>query len=89
MCIRDRMILEAETYKAEDEAHKATVEARNQLESLVYQTKTSLDNETIRSKLEDHEVSLATELLRETETGCRMIIVKRNIRTNLQKSTAS
>lgn len=63
----DRMILEAETYKAEDEAHKATVEARNQLESLVYQTKTSLDNETIRSKLEDHEVSLATELLRETE----------------------
>ena len=63
----DRMIQEAETYKAEDEAHKSTVEARNQLESLVYQTKTSLENETIRSKLEDHEVSLATELLKETE----------------------
>ena len=64
----DRMIQEAETFKAEDEAHKATVESRNQLESLVYQTKTSLENETIRSKLEDHEVSLATELLKETET---------------------
>ena len=64
----DRMIQEAETFKAEDEAHKATVESRNQLESLVYQTRTSLENETIRSKLEDHEVSLATELLKETET---------------------
>lgn len=63
----DRMINEAEKYKAEDEEHKETIEAKNQLESLVYQTKTSLDNPEVASKLEEGDAESAKSVVKEVE----------------------
>ena len=63
----DRMINEAEKYKAEDEEHKETIEAKNQLESLVYQTKTSLDNPEVASKLEDGDAESVQGVVKEVE----------------------
>ena len=62
-----RMVQEAELYKDEDNLHKETIEARNQLEALVYQTKSSLENPEIKSKLEDEDFESASELVRDTE----------------------
>lgn len=63
----DRMVKEAETYKAEDEEHKETIEAKNQLESLVYQTKTSVDNPEVASKLEGDDVENVKGVVKEVE----------------------
>lgn len=63
----DRMINEAEKYKAEDEEHKETIEAKNQLESLVYQTKTSLDNPEVASKLEEGDAESVKSVVKEVE----------------------
>lgn len=63
----DRMVKEAETYKAEDEEHKETIEAKNQLESLVYQTKTSLENPEVASKLEDGDAESVKGVVKEVE----------------------
>ena len=63
----DRMINEAEKYKEEDKRHKETIDARNQLESLVYQTKTSVENPEIKGKLEEQEVKMVEEIVRDTE----------------------
>ena len=63
----DRMVKEAETYKAEDEEHKETIEAKNQLESLVYQTKTSLENPEVASKLEDGDEERVKSVVKEVE----------------------
>ena len=63
----DRMVQEAETYKDEDNLHKATIEARNQLEALVYQTKSCLENPEVKSKLEDEDLEIALEIVRDTE----------------------
>ncbi len=63
----DRMVKEAETYKAEDEEHKETIEAKNQLESLVYQTKTSLENPEVASKLEEGDAESVQSVVKEVE----------------------
>jgi len=62
-----RMVQEAETYKDEDNLHKETIEARNQLEALVYQTKSSLENPEIKGKLEDEDFDRGQEVVQETE----------------------
>jgi heat shock protein 1/8 len=63
----DRMVNEAEKYKDEDNLHKETIEARNQLEALVYQTKSSLENPDIKSKLEDEDLETASEIVKDAE----------------------
>ena len=61
-----RMVQEAETFKEEDKLRKETIDAKNQLESLVYQTKSSVENPEIRDKLEEDEISTMEGLLKET-----------------------
>ncbi len=63
----DRMVQEAETYKEEDTLRKDTIDARNTLESLVYQTKSSLQNDEIKSKLESEEIITLEAILQDTE----------------------
>jgi len=46
----DRLVAEAERYKAEDEANRARVETKNALENYVFQVKSSLNDETLSSK---------------------------------------
>merc|ERR1712196_438985 len=45
-----KMVAEAEAFKADDDAQRARVGARNQLEQYAYQVKGSLADETIASK---------------------------------------
>lgn len=61
----DRMINEAERYKSEDEANKRMVEARNKLESLLYQSKSSFDNKEIASKLESNDLEMGQAYVKE------------------------
>ena len=42
----DRMVAEAERFKADDEANKARIEAKNGLENYLYQVKASVDGDT-------------------------------------------
>lgn len=48
----DRMVSEAETYAAEDEANKKRVEAKNGLENYCYSMKNTLNEEKIKDKVE-------------------------------------
>ena len=61
------MVQEAEQYKEEDKLHKETIDAKNQLESLLYQTQSSIENPEIKGKLEDEEVSTVETLVKETQ----------------------
>ena len=64
----ETMINEAEKYKEEDNLHKQKIEAKNNLESLIYQTRTSIENEKIKSKLEESEIQKINDTITECET---------------------
>ena len=64
----DRMVEEAEKYKEEDELNKQKIEARNNLENMIYQTRTSIDNDQIKGKLEESDIQLVKDTLTETDT---------------------
>ena len=64
----ERMVAEGEKYRDEDNKHKEKLEAKNNLESLVYQTKTTLDNDEMKSKLDNSELECLTKLVTETES---------------------
>ncbi len=63
----DRMVEEAEKYKNEDNLQKEKIESKNKLDALVYQSKSAIDDNNIKSKLEDSELSMVNDLLNETE----------------------
>ena len=63
----ERMVEEAEKYKEEDNLNKERVESKNKLDALVYQTKSSVNNDEIKSKLEESEIKLVNDLVNETE----------------------
>jgi len=48
----DRMVSEAEKYKAEDDAHKTKIEAKNGLENYCFQMRNSLEEEKLKDKFE-------------------------------------
>ena len=51
----ERMVKEAESYKAQDEAMKETVEARNALENYCFQVRSSVRDEKLASKLSEED----------------------------------
>ena len=53
----ERMVREAEEYKADDDAERARVEARNRLENLVYTFKRSAQDEATAAKLDEADVA--------------------------------
>ena len=63
----ERMVEEAEKYKEEDNQHKEKIESKNTLESLLYQTKTSVENSEIKSKLDDSDITSVQNIITETE----------------------
>lgn len=64
----DRMVEEAEKYKEEDELNKQKIEAKNNLENMIYQTRTSIENDQIKGKLEESDIQLVKDTLTETDT---------------------
>lgn len=51
----DRMVNEAEKYKAEDEKQKDRVQAKNGLESYVYQMKQTMEDEKLKDKISEED----------------------------------
>merc|ERR1712164_8965 len=62
----DRMVDEAERYKAEDEANRVRVEAKNSLENYCYSMKNTMNDEKLASKLSDDDKSTVTAKIDET-----------------------
>jgi len=63
----ERMVKEAEKYQEDDKLTKEKIEARNQLDSLVYQTKTTVENPEVKNKLSEDDLNVVTSVLSETE----------------------
>nr|QKY88639.1 Hsp 70 cognate [Tetracapsuloides bryosalmonae] len=51
----ERMVAEAEKFKKEDEKNKARVDAKNTLESHIFNVKKTLDDENIKSKVSESD----------------------------------
>ena len=63
----ERMVAEGEKYQAEDQLNRDRVESKNKLDTLLYQTKSSVQNDEIKSKLEESEIKQVTDVITETE----------------------
>ena len=63
----ERMVAEGEKYQAEDQLNRDRVESKNKLDALLYQTKSSVQNDEIKSKLEASEIKQVTDVITETE----------------------
>jgi heat shock protein 1/8 len=63
----ERMVQEGEKFKEEDQMNRDKIEAKNKLDSLVYQTRSTIDNEQVKSKLEDSDIKTVNDTLTETE----------------------
>jgi len=62
----DRMVSEAETYRAEDEANKGKVEAKNGLENYCFTMRNTLQEEKLKEKFEDGDKENIEKALQET-----------------------
>ena len=51
----ERMVCEAEQHRAEDEEHRARVDARNSLESYTFQMKSTIEEPSLKDKLNDND----------------------------------
>merc|ERR1712077_136697 len=61
----EKMVADAEKFKGEDDQQKERIAAKNGLESFIFNMKSSLDNEQIKSKLSSEELSGAQSVLDE------------------------
>merc|ERR1712135_276910 len=59
----ERMVNDAEKFKDEDDKQKDRISAKNGLESYIFNLKSSMDNDQIKSKLSPDEVSTANTTL--------------------------
>merc|ERR1712001_741836 len=59
----EKMVADAEKFKGEDDKQKERIAAKNGLESFIFNLKSSLDNEEIKSKLSPEELSGAQSAL--------------------------
>jgi heat shock 70kDa protein 1/2/6/8 len=63
----ERLIQEAEKFKDEDNLVKETIDSKNKLESLLYQTKSSIENTEIKAKLDESDISMVQKSIQEIE----------------------
>merc|ERR1711998_811623 len=61
-----KMVEEAERYKAEDEANRLRIEAKNSLENYCYSMKSTISDEKLASKLSDGDKETITGKIEET-----------------------
>merc|ERR1712161_171306 len=62
----DRMVSEAETYKAEDETNKGKVEAKNGLENYRFTMRNTLSEEKLKDKFEGDDKDKIEKAVQET-----------------------
>ena len=59
----EKMVNDAERFKDEDDKQKERIAAKNSLESYIFNLKSSLDNEDVKTKLTSEELSAAQSTL--------------------------
>jgi len=64
----DKMINEAEQYKDEDNKVKETIDAKNEYENIIYQTKSVLDKKEMIDKLSEEDIESLNEIIKKHET---------------------
>tara|TARA_Y100001970_G_scaffold293091_1_gene437697 strand:- start:67 stop:2001 length:1935 start_codon:yes stop_codon:yes gene_type:complete len=64
----ERMVSDAEKYKDEDNLHKETIESRNGLESYVYTTLSTINNDELKDKIEESDREAIQTKLTEVQT---------------------
>merc|ERR1712070_1076939 len=62
----ERLVQEAERYKAEDEANKGRVEAKNGLENYAFQIRNSINDEKLAGKLSEDDKSKVNDAISST-----------------------
>lgn len=62
----DRMVREAEKYKAEDDAQRDKVQAKNSLESYAYHMKSTVEDEKVRDKISEDDRTTIVDKCNET-----------------------
>ncbi|TYZ61973.1 hypothetical protein PybrP1_007283 [[Pythium] brassicae (nom. inval.)] len=62
----DRMVAEAEKYKAEDESNKVRIEAKNGLENYSYNLRNTLDDEKLKSQISEDDRKAINDKVTET-----------------------
>jgi len=63
-----KMVDDAEKFKDEDQLIKDTIDAKNEFEGILYQTKTSIENKDIKEKISDDDCEILSNLIKESET---------------------
>ena len=63
----ERMVQEAEKFKEEDELIREKVEAFNQYEALIYQTKSTIESKEVSEKLSEEDKTTVTDIVNEHE----------------------
>merc|ERR1712063_216866 len=63
----ERLVKEAEKFKAEDELLKKKVEAKNGLEHFIYQVKNSVNDEKLKDKIEEADKEKVLDAAKETQ----------------------
>merc|ERR1711862_229670 len=62
----ERMVQEAEKYKAEDDANKNRIEAKNGLENYCYSLKSSIEGDEVKDKIPEDDKSTLLNAINET-----------------------
>jgi len=62
----ERLVQEAERYKAEDEANRARIEAKNSLENYVFQIKNSMNDEKLAGKVPEDAKKRVMDAINDT-----------------------
>ena len=62
----ERMVQEAEKYKAEDEEHKKKIEAKNGLENYAYNMKNTMNDDNVGGKIDPDDKAKITAAVEET-----------------------
>lgn len=62
----ERMVAEAEKYKAEDDANKNRIEAKNGLENYCYSLKSSISSEEVKDKIPEDDKAALEKAIDET-----------------------
>merc|ERR1711942_665446 len=72
----ERMVNDAEKFKADDEKQKERISAKNGLESYCFNMKTTLDDEKVKDKISEDDMKKITDKQKEVESVCNPIISK-------------
>jgi L1 cell adhesion molecule like protein len=62
----ERMVAEAEKYKAEDEANAKRIQAKNEVENYCYSMKNAMNDEKLQGKIEESDKSTVLDKIEET-----------------------